>query len=125
MRRDHPREQVLLRHDQQAEEQRKQDMLCLNVRASTSPSRPVMPVTEVPVDMFCGEIILPITPPDEFVAAISTGSSPSLFAATTCRLPNNALADVSLPVRNTADQPRNEATSGNRKPREATPRPSV
>ena len=38
-----------------------------------------------------------MTPPDELVAAISTGFRPSWLAATTCKLPNNALPDVSLP----------------------------
>ena len=75
--------------------------------------------------MFCGEIILPITPPEELVAAISTGFSPSWLAATTCRLPNRALPEVSLPDRNTATQPRKAETSGNTGPTEATPRPSV
>ena len=51
--------------------------------------------------MLCRLIILPITPPLEFAAAISTGLSPSRFAVTTCRLPNRALAEVSLPVRKT------------------------
>ena len=53
------------------------------VRASTSPSRPLRSVTETPVAMFCGEIILPITPPDELAAANRTGLKPSCLAATT------------------------------------------
>ena len=64
-------------------------MLCMKVRANTTPSLPAMLVTETPVAMFCGEIILPITPPDELVAANSTGSRPSCRAATTCRFPNS------------------------------------
>jgi hypothetical protein len=82
-------------------------------------------VVEAPVEMFCGEIILPITPPEELAAAISTGDRPSLRAATTCRLPNRALPEVSLPDRNTATQPRKADSSGKTAPTEATPRPSV
>ena len=75
--------------------------------------------------MFCGEIILPRTPPEALVAAIRIGFRPSCRAATTCRLPNRALPAVSLPDRNTANQPRKAETSGNRNPAEATPTPSV
>src|SRR5271167_334911 len=81
-------------------------MLCTKVRANTTPSWPAILVTETPVAMFCGEIILPITPPDELVAANSTGSRPSCRGATTCRFPNSALPDVSLPDSMTATQPR-------------------
>ena len=38
-------------------------MLCLKVRANTTPSCPFRSVTETPVAIFCGDIILPITPP--------------------------------------------------------------
>src|ERR1700722_17997338 len=72
---------------------------CLNVFANTTPSLPLSSVVATPVEMFCGEIILPITPPDEFVAAIRMGLRLSCRAATTCRFPNNALPDVSLPER--------------------------
>src|SRR5271156_3003452 len=47
--------------------------LCLNVRASTAPSLPLRFVTEMPVAMFWGEIILPRTPPDALVAANNKG----------------------------------------------------
>ena len=42
-----------------------------------SPSRPVMPTAPAAIARFCGEIILPSTPPEEFDAAISAGSSPA------------------------------------------------
>ena len=100
-------------------------MLCQKVRANTTPSCPRRSVTETPVAMFCGEIILPITPPDELVAANSTGLRSSCFAATTCRLPNSALPEVSLPDRHTATQPRKGERRTNKCPTEATPRPSV
>ena len=82
-------------------------------------------VTETPVAMFCGEIILPMTPPDELVAANSTGSRLSWRAATTWRLPNSALPDVSLPESMTATQPRKGESRTKRCPVEATPLPSV
>jgi hypothetical protein len=44
---------------------------------------------------------LPITPPAELAAAISTGFIPNLPAVTTGSVPNGALEDVSLPVRKT------------------------
>jgi hypothetical protein len=43
--------------------------LCQKVRLNTTPSCPRRSVTETPVAIFCGEIVLPITPPYEFVAA--------------------------------------------------------
>ncbi len=100
-------------------------MLCTKVRANTTPSWPLSSVTDTPVAMFCGEIILPITPPEELVAANSTGLRLSWRAATTCRLPNSALPEVSLPERNTAIQPRNGESSTNSPPTEATAMPSV
>ena len=75
--------------------------------------------------MFCGEIILPITPPEELAAANSTGLRSSCLAATTCRLPNSALPEVSLPDSETATQPRNGDRITNKCPTEATPEPSV
>ena len=57
---------------------------------------------------FCGEIIFPSTPPDEFAAAISVGDRPAFLAAVTCRAPKSALDDVSEPVIATPSQPRAE-----------------
>ena len=84
-----------------------------------------MSVAAAATAMLCRLIILPMTPPAEFAAAISTGFSPSRLAVTTCRLPNSALADVSLPVRNTASQPSSELKKGNRTPVAAKASPSV
>ena len=100
-------------------------MLCLKVLASTRPSLPFRSVTETPVAIFCGEIILPITPPDELQAAIRIGLRFSCRAATTCRLPNRALPEVSLPDRNTATHPRKADSIGKAGPTEATARPRV
>src|ERR1700733_1722573 len=88
--------------------------LCMKVRAKTAPSWPFSWVTAAPVAMFCGEIILPMTPPDELVAANSTGFRFNCRAATTWRLPNNALPEVSLPDSATAIQPRKGESRMNR-----------
>ena len=61
--------------------------------------------------MFCGEIILPITPPDELHSENRRDRGPSCRAATTCRFPNSALPDVSLPDSITATQPRKGESS--------------
>src|ERR1700723_4498111 len=95
----------------------------MNVRAKTAPSLPFKSVTHTPVAMFCGEIILPRTPPEELVAANSSGFKFNCRAATTCKFPNSALPEVSLPDRNTAIQPRKGENSTNQWPVEATARP--
>src|SRR2546429_9017865 len=82
-----------------------------------SPSAPTLFTPAAPTDRFCGLIILPITPPDEFVPAVRIGLTlPSCCAVWACRGPNSVLDDVSLPVRKTPSQPRNAATNGKRKP---------
>ena len=82
-------------------------------------------MTQTPVAMFCGEIILPSTPPDELVAANSRGFRFNCRAATTCKLPKSAFPEVSLPDRNTAIQPRKGENRMNALPLEATARPNV
>jgi hypothetical protein len=47
------------------------------VLRTIKPSLPTKSVVETPVVTFCGETILPITAPDELVAAMSTGLRPS------------------------------------------------
>lgn len=54
--------------------------------------------------------------PAELVAAINTVDSPISLAATTCKLPNNELADVSLPDRKHAIQPSHADKNGNARP---------
>lgn len=58
-------------------------MLCLKMRANTTPSWPLRSVTDTAVAMFSGDVVLPIAPPDELAAATSTGFSPNWLAATT------------------------------------------
>ena len=62
--------------------------------------------------MLCASIILPITPPELFAAAINTGFKPKLFAVIFCRLPNRTFDDVSLPVSATPSQPSIAAKKG-------------
>jgi len=69
-------------------------------------------VAVLATQMLCASIILPITPPELFAAAISTGLRPSLFAVIVCRLPNNTFEDVSLPVTATPSQPSMAAKNG-------------
>ena len=84
-----------------------------------------MPVAATATAMLYGEIIFPTTPAAELTEAVSTGFSPSALAVTTCRLPKSALADVSLPVRNTPSHPRTALKNGNPPPVAASARPSV
>src|SRR5258708_4729729 len=100
-------------------------ILCRNVWRITRPSLPTSSLVETPVVTFCGEIILLITAPDEFVAAISTGLRLSCLAATTCRLPKSALLDVSLPLRKQAIQPRKTEKKGKIAPTFEIARPTV
>src|ERR1700674_4822699 len=97
----------------------------MKVRARTAPSLPFKSVTQTPVAMFCGEIILPRTPPEELVAAKSKGFNCSCRAATTCKLPNSALPEVSLPDKKTAIHPRKGENRTKACPVDATASPKV
>src|SRR5215471_3234135 len=57
-------------------------------------------------------IILPITPPEEFAAAIRIDDSPSCSDVIFCRLPNRMLDAVSEPVSATPSQPSNVPKKG-------------
>src|ERR1700704_3541164 len=97
----------------------------MNVRAKTAPSLPFKSVTHTPVAMFCGEIILPRTLPGDLVGANARGLICSCRAATTCKLPNSALPEVSLPDKNTAIQPRKGENRMKARPVDATANPRV
>ena len=71
-----------------------------------SPSLPARPTAAAAMARFCGLIILPSTPPEEFEPAISTGSSPAWPAVCTWSAPNSAFDEVSEPVTATPSQPR-------------------
>ena len=90
-----------------------------------SPSLPVRPTAAAAIARFCGEIILPRTPPDELDAAIRVASRCALFAAVTCSAPNSELDDVSEPVTATPSQPRIGDSTANALPAPAIQLPSV
>src|SRR3954451_24668257 len=90
-----------------------------------SPSRPDMLTAAAAMARFCGDTILPSTPPEEFAAAISSGDSPACLAAETCRAPKRLLDDVSEPVTATPSQPRIGDRIANNPPDVANHRPSV
>lgn len=92
---------------------------CNIVRLNILPSCPCNPIVDTPVVKFCGEIIFDVIAPLEFVAAISTADNPISLAATTCKLPNNEFADVSLPDKKHATQPSHADKNGNAFPTEA------
>ncbi len=76
------------------------------------PSWPYQLVAVEATTIDCASIILPITPPDEFVAAIRIADRPSLLAVTTCRPPNSTFDAVSEPVSATPSQPSSAAKNG-------------
>ena len=94
----------------------------LNRRLSSADD---IPVAATATAMLCTEIIFPMTPAAELTDAVSTGLRPSAFAVTTCRLPKRALAEVSLPVKNTPSHPTTALKNGNAPPLAASARPSV
>src|ERR1700736_776407 len=78
---------------------------CLNTKRKIEPSCPNQLVAVAATTMDCASIILPITPPDEFAAAIRIGERPSCCDVIFCRLPNRIFDDVSDPVSATPSQP--------------------
>ena len=82
-------------------------MLCQKPARSNSPLGPPSPVAAAATTIDCASIILPITPPVEFAAAIRMGSSESLSAVIFWRLPKRTLLEVSDPVSATPSQPSN------------------
>jgi hypothetical protein len=55
--------------------------------------------------MLCASIILPMTPPELFAEAISTGLRPICSAVIRCKPPNSTFDAVSDPVSATPSQP--------------------
>src|SRR5690242_1489751 len=83
----------------------KRRMLHPITRRKRSPSRPARPQTAAPIARFCGEIILPRTPPEELAAASSVGLIPAFWAAVACSTPKSEFDDVSEPVTAVPIQP--------------------
>src|SRR3974377_559853 len=76
------------------------------------PSWPNQLVAVEATTIDCASIILPMTPPDEFAAAIRTGDRPSCCEVIFCRLPNSTLDAVSDPVSATPSQPSSVPKNG-------------
>src|SRR5438045_653937 len=90
-----------------------------------SPSLPAMATAPAAMARFCGEIIFPSTPPDEFAAAMSSGLSPACLAAETWSAPKRLFDDVSEPVTATPSHPRIGDRMANRPPDAASQEPNV
>ena len=54
--------------------------LCFTVNLKRSDSFPTRPTAAAPMAIDCGEIILPVTPPDAFALTVTTGSTPTVSA---------------------------------------------
>src|SRR3954452_25278641 len=78
---------------------------CQNTKRRIVPSWPNQFVAVEATTIDCASIILPMTPPDEFAALISTGERPSCSDVIFCKLPNSTLEAVSEPVNATPNQP--------------------
>src|SRR5258708_12592978 len=73
-------------------------MLCLKTALKIAASLPSCCVAALATTIDCASIILPITPPAELAAHISTGLRFSCSAVTFCRLPNSPFHPASVPV---------------------------
>src|SRR2546426_2485864 len=85
---------------------------CQNTNRRIVPSWPYQLVAVEATTIDCASIILPMTPPEELAAAISTGDRPSCSEVIFCRLPNSTLEAVSDPVSATPSQPSNVPKKG-------------
>src|SRR5262245_57475280 len=97
---------------------------CGSVNRSSSGSRPTSPLAAHATVIDCGEIIFPVTPPEEFDATVRIGLRSSRFAETCCSRPKSALADVSDPVMKTPSQPSTGEKNANNGPVAANDHPS-
>src|SRR3954471_13938332 len=98
---------------------------CLNTKRRIVLSCPYQLVAVEATTIDCASIILPITPPEELAAAISTGDRPSCSEVIFCRLPNRMFDAVSDPVNATPSQPSSVPKKGYSTPVAAKARPSV
>src|SRR5580658_84198 len=64
----------------------------------------------------CGEIILPMTPPETLALTVTNGSTPMECAVADCNLPKRAFEEVSEPVIKVPSQPRTGAKKGKNEP---------
>src|SRR5689334_16830716 len=100
-------------------------MECQKTKRRIEPSWPNQLVAVDATTIDCASIILPITPPDEFAAAIRMGERPSCSEVMRCKLPNNRLDAVSEPVVATPSQPSSVPKKGYSTPVAAKAKPSV
>src|SRR3954447_6709540 len=98
---------------------------CLNTKRRIVLSWPYQLVAVEATTIDCASIILPITPPEELAAAISTGDRPNCSDVIFCKLPNRMLEAVSDPVNATPNQPSKVPKKGYSTPVAAKARPSV
>src|SRR5246500_5561970 len=98
---------------------------CQNTKRRIDPSWPYQLVAVEATTIDCASIILPITPPEEFAAAIRIGDRPSCSEVIFCRLPNSTFDAVSDPVSATPSQPSKVPKNGYSTPVAAKARPSV
>src|SRR3954469_10474087 len=98
---------------------------CQNTKRRIEPSCPNQFVAVEATTIDWASIILPITPPDELAALISTGDSPSCSEVIFCKLPKSTFEAVSDPVSATPNQPSRVPKNGYRNPVPANARPSV
>ena len=66
---------------------------------------PAGPVALVPTARFCGLIILPRTPPEEFTPTVRFGLTPICWAVTFCRLAKSTFEEVSDPSESHPEPP--------------------
>src|SRR5258708_28396890 len=98
---------------------------CQNTNLKIVPSCPNQLVAVEATTIDCASIILPITPPEEFAAAIRIGERPNCSDVIFCRFPNRMFDAVSEPVRATPSQPSNVPKKGYSTPAPAKAKPSV
>lgn len=89
------------------------NILCLTVNLSSCASLPISPVAAQATAIDCGEIIFPVTPPDELAAMASSGFMPTDWAETCWSVLNKTLDEVSEPVMKTPSQPSTGEKNGN------------
>src|SRR5579863_1996741 len=85
---------------------------CLNTKRRIEPSCPYQLVAVEATTIDCASIILPITPPEEFAAAIRIGDIPNCSEVILCKLPNRIFDAVSDPVNATPSQPSSVPKNG-------------
>src|SRR5579864_8386923 len=98
---------------------------CQATKRKMMPSLPTCSVADVAIVMDCASTIFPITPPALLAAHIRIGSTPSCCEVILCKLPKSALAEVSLPVSATPNQPRNVPKKGYSHPVRVNAKPST